>query len=99
MAVWAQQQRQAIMHWLMSVFVHADSLGKGIERQKLIGEICMKKGCTQRKAAEYISDLLAIGFIEEDSMGLWLKDKSYKNNAEKEVDEILNEQIPEGTQI
>ena len=83
--LWAQKQRLEIMNKLRNYFIHADKLGQGLNRNKVISGLCSEHGATRRKACEYIQELLDSGFIEEDSLGLWLKDKSYKQNEEAEI--------------
>lgn len=74
-----QRQRREIIEELKSLFITAAREKKGLERSAVIALLIDRKGCTARKAKEYIDDLLYMGYIEEDDYGLWLKDKSNQN--------------------
>ena len=56
-----------------------------IDKQKLISEICSSFGCTRKKAAEYIRELLDSEFIIETEEGLRLKQEYKLTAAEQEM--------------
>lgn len=71
MVVWAQEQREKTMKWIRGIFLNTEGVFE-VDKAKLIGEICQTKGCTLRKAQEYINELLFTKFIYENEHGLWL---------------------------
>ena len=90
--LFAQQQRMKVMQKIRRTFINADKIDKGIFEGQLVAQICGEFGSTERKAKEYIQELLNSGFIEKDVLGLWLKDKSYKDK--EDIDKIMAEIVP-----
>jgi len=91
--IWAQRQRIEIINWIKALIIEANQKKIGIDKQKLISEICMTKGASRKKAEEYIQDIKGSGFIEEDSAGLWLSSKYIPKEEIKEeidIDKILD---------
>lgn len=84
--VWAQKERVRIIESIKDRFIEASKKDMGLNKERLIADICMTHGSTRRKAQEYINDLKMWRFIEEDDMGLWLcKEFVVKPEVKKEV--------------
>jgi hypothetical protein len=68
-----EKLRLTILEKLKNTFEQAAVLNQSISRTKIIAELCMTYGFTQRTACSYIQTLLDAWFIREDEFGLWLR--------------------------
>lgn len=60
---YAQEQRLRIINELKTMFIEASRQGKLISWELLVPDMMMRLGCTRRKAAEYIQDLVSARFL------------------------------------
>lgn len=91
-----EKTRLKILNTLKEKFIEANSLGTGIDKDKLVSELCLAYGVTKSKALEYIQVLLDAKFIDEDEFGLWLSYGIKSQVLSPEEQEILENKNLEG---
>jgi hypothetical protein len=87
--LYAQQQRLILLDRIKNIFVNLDKKDYGMPENKMISFIKTEFGVTEKKAKEYIKDLLDINFIRKDDLGLWLN-KKINTAEETEINNILD---------
>lgn len=95
----SEKKRLAILNALKGTFLEANNLGKGIDKEGLISEICLNHGVTRKKALEYLQVLFDGKFIEEELGNLWLYGGIKFQTLTPEEETILREKNLEQTKI
>lgn len=95
----SEKKRLKILNKLKEQFLEANNLGKGIDKEGLISEICMNYGVTKEKSLEYIQVLFDGKFIVEDLGNLWLASGIKSQTLSPEEEAMLKEKNLEQAKI
>ena len=88
--LYAQSQKLLLMDRIKNIFLNLDKSDFGVENRKIIGFIKAEFGATEKKATEYIRDLLDADFIKKDELGILWLNKKKATKQEKEIEDILH---------
>ena len=86
-----ERKRLKILNKLKEQFLEANNLGKGIDKENLIFEMCLNLGVRKSTATGYVQVLLDAKFIEEDLGNLWLCGGVKSQTLTPEEQAILSE--------
>ena len=84
-----EKGRLRIINKLKQTFLDANKQGVGIDKEKLVLELCLNYGVTRKKGLEYIQILIDSKFIVEELKDLWLTDGIRTQVLSPEEEEAL----------